>query len=292
LGQEDGVSIRLRWLGYVCFEVVLPNGKVLVTDPYIDYSPTAPISSHDVTGADYIAITHGHFDHITDVGTLVERFNSKIICSHQIAEPLTALFGLDYGNIVKVTAGDEVAFDGLNIEVKRGQHVDILRAMRAGYERLAGESAVSMSGDEVLAAMRSLGARSQTPNTGDMMQRIDEARLGTGEQLNFVFQTSENLRVYVYSSGTYEHLRREVVDAHCNVFMPQLGGIGPKLVADISALSGAEIVIPTHHDGGGAKAMHRAAQRVARHLAAKTKAQVLDIEPGKWYEIGLTASAL
>ena len=284
------MSIKLRWLGYVCFEVVLPDGKVLVIDPYIDYSPTSPIRCQDVTGADYIAITHGHFDHITDIGTLVEKFNSKVICSHQLAEPLTALFAFDFANVVKVTSGDDIVFGDLRIEVKRGQHVNILAAMRAGYERSSGREATGMSGDEVLAAAQSVAAQSQTPETRDMMQRIRDARLGTGEQLNFVFQTSENLRIYVYSSGIYEHLRQEVVDAHCNVFLPQLGGIGPRQVAEVSALSGAEIVIPTHHDGGGAKAMHRAVQRMAKHLAARTKAQVLDIEPGKWYEIGVTAS--
>ena len=286
------MSIKLRWLGYVCFEVVLPDGKVLVIDPYIDYSPTSPIRCQDVTGADYIAITHGHFDHITDIGTLVKRFNSKVICSYQIADPLTALFGLDLGNVVKVTAGDVIVFDDLRIEVKRGQHVNILAAMREGYERSSGRSAAGMSDAEIMAAVRSVAARSQAPETRDMMQRISDVGLGTGEQLNFVFQTSENLRIYVYSSGIYEHLRQAVVDAHCNVFLPQLGGIGPKQVAELSALSGAEVVIPTHHDGGGAKAMHRAAQQVAKHLAARTKAQLLDIEPGKWYEIGLKVSPL
>jgi len=65
------MSIKLRWLGYVCFEIVLPSGKVLVIDPYIDYSPTAPIKCQEVTGANYIAITHGHYDHVTDVRSVI-----------------------------------------------------------------------------------------------------------------------------------------------------------------------------------------------------------------------------
>ena len=286
------MSIKLRWLGYVCFEVLLPDGKVLVTDPHIDCSPTAPIGCQDVTGADYIAITHGHFDHITEVGALVEKFNSKVICSYQIADPLTALFGLDFGNIVKVTAGDAIVFEDLRVEVKRGQHVNILAALREGYERSSGKRAVGMSGDEVLAALQSMATQSQSPELRDMMQRISDVGLGAGEQLNFVFQTSDNLRLYVYSSDAYEHLRQEVADAHCNVFLPQLGGIDPEKVAEVSALSGAEIVIPSHHDGGGAKAMHSMVQEMAKHLAARTNAQLLDIEPGKWYEIGLKASPL
>ena len=85
------MAIKLRWLGWACFEIVLPSGKVLLTDPFIDYSNTAPIKSSELTGADYIALTHTHFDHCTDVGTIVKKFHSKVICSSSIAGPLAEL---------------------------------------------------------------------------------------------------------------------------------------------------------------------------------------------------------
>ena len=69
--------------------------------------------------------------------------------------------------------------------------------------------------------------------------------------MNFVFQTRDNLRFYIYSSGIYEYLRQEVIEAHPNVLFVQLGGLNPEKVADIATLSGAEVIIPTHHDGGG-----------------------------------------
>lgn len=287
------MSIRLRWLGSVCFEVLLPSGKVLIIDPYIDYSPTSPIGCQDVTGADYIAVTHGHFDHITDLGTLVGKFNSKVICSHQITNPLTALFDLDFENLVRVSAGDCIDFDDLRIEVKRGQHINILAALRGAYESSTGKKAVGLSGDEVyLATVQSMASRTQTPELQDMMQRINDARVGSGEQLNYVFQTSENLRIFVFSSRISEHMHQEVAAARCNVFLPQLGGIDPEQAAEVSALSGAEIVIPTHHDNGGKESMHNVAHEMAKHLATRTKAQFLDIELGKWYEIGVKVSPL
>ena len=30
------MQIEMRWLGTACFEMLLPNGKTLVTDPYVD----------------------------------------------------------------------------------------------------------------------------------------------------------------------------------------------------------------------------------------------------------------
>jgi L-ascorbate metabolism protein UlaG (beta-lactamase superfamily) len=76
------VSIKFRWLGTVCFEIVLPSGKVLIIDPYIDYSATAPIKCKDVTGADYIALTHGDFDHVTDVGALQSDMQPPVSRTH------------------------------------------------------------------------------------------------------------------------------------------------------------------------------------------------------------------
>ena len=81
------MGVRFRWLGYVCFEFILPSGKVLVVDPYIDYSPTAPIKCSEVTGADYIALTHGHYDHITDVGQLLHKFHSKVYAARKSPNP-------------------------------------------------------------------------------------------------------------------------------------------------------------------------------------------------------------
>ena len=133
------MTVKLRWLGFACFEIVLPSGKVLVTDPYIDYSSTAPVTCQEVTGADYIALTHGHYDHITDVGTLAQKFGSSVICSHTIAGPLAGLFDLNVDDLIKVTAGDTVTFDDLRIEVMKGQHVDLRKVMAGIYERITGE---------------------------------------------------------------------------------------------------------------------------------------------------------
>ena len=85
----------MRWLGTACFEIVLPSGKTMVLDPYMDDSYTAPIRSDQIEGCDYILITHGHFDHVTDVGKLADRFGPKIFCSDTTANALIAQNGSD-----------------------------------------------------------------------------------------------------------------------------------------------------------------------------------------------------
>ncbi len=285
------MSIKMRWLGYVCFEVVLPSGKVLVIDPFIDYSSTAPIECREITGADYIAVTHGHFDHVTDVGALVKRFGSKVVCSRQVAAPLAKLFDLDPAGIIEVTAGDTVDLDGLRIEVRKGRHIDLRPEMEVMYERVTGQDVDSdMSPAQLWEAVYPVLSRTYSPELREMVDRIRGVGLEGGEQLTFVFGMPGNLRVCVYSSGPYDSLRDEVVGAAANVFLMQLGGVDPQQAAEFAALSGAELVIPTHHDDAGEKNTRALTEAMARHLAAKSSARFLDIVPGRWYEIGVTAT--
>ena len=117
------MSIKFRWLGNVCLEIVLPSNKVLIVDPYLDSSPYSPIKSSDITGADYIAITHGHVDHFADAGPLVRKFNSTVICSRWIANGLAKFINIDPDTMVKVASGDTIVFDDLRVEVKKADHV-------------------------------------------------------------------------------------------------------------------------------------------------------------------------
>jgi L-ascorbate metabolism protein UlaG (beta-lactamase superfamily) len=280
------MGVRFRWLGYVCFEFILPSGKALIVDPYIDYSPTAPIKCSEITGADYIALTHGHYDHVTDVGQLLQKFHSKILCSREIAEPLSRVFPIDLGDLIRVSAGDRVEFKDLSIEVKRGQHINLLPPMRQAYTRLLGKEAdFAWTFKEIQKKIETAMNLVQKPETTAMLEKLDLAGLTGGEQLNFLFQTEENLRLFFYSSGPEEYLRPVAADARAQVLFIQLGGTDLEKMADLAAISGAGLVIPTHHDGNGVESSHRLAGKFADLLANRTKARFMDIEHGKWYEI-------
>ncbi len=259
------MSIKLRWLGWACFEIVLPSGKVLITDPFIDYSNTAPIKADQVTGADYIALTHTHFDHCTDVGMLVKKFDSKVICSSSIAGRLVDFFDFKWTNLVRVRAGDKIVFSDLQVEVKRAEHI---------YMPIKKE-------DEIKATY--------PPPLSRMMPALIHAGLHQMpvrdmEMINFLFQTSDNLRILMFGGVASEYQRNEIAQAKPNIAFFQTGG---PVTAEMAALSGAEVVIPYHHDTHPEET-HKKAQEMAAQLAVKSKAKFLDIEHGKWYEIGVS----
>ncbi|MFC1901066.1 MBL fold metallo-hydrolase [Chloroflexota bacterium] len=284
------MSIKFRWLGNAGFEIVLPSGKVLVVDPYMDDAPNAPFKSSEITGADYIALTHGHFDHCSDVGKLALKFRSRIICNYQIAGPLAELFGLDENRIIKVSAGDTVDFDDIRIEVLRSIHASTSGMIRASYKRLTGEApAPDMPLNEMSKIVRELSPpRESQPD--DIRSQMNAAGIVGGEQLSFIFQTSDNLRIYVYSANPEDYLRKQIAEAKPNVAFIQLTA-RPEQVAEIAALSGAEVIIPTHHDMQGPDARHKSVEEMAASLKEKSSAQVIDTEYGKWYEVGIKISS-
>ena len=291
------MGIRFRWLGFVCYEIVLPSGKVLVTDPYINYSPTAPVECEDVTGADYIAITHGHFDHCSDVGYLAKKFNSIIICSQKIVEPLTKFFDLNPAKVKGVTPGSDLTFDDLKVEIRKAQHVDIEGLTSEAYEAYEAQSGQSLPAGipfhKLLDIFEGLSPRpDRSPAIAEMRNKMFSAGIREGETFNYIFQTSDNMRLYLFSSSHLANMRQQIIDAHPNVSLVQLSGLEPVEAAQIAALSGAELVIPTHHDGKWLGKMQQRAQEMAKHLATMSRAKFLNIDLGKWYEIGVNISGV
>jgi L-ascorbate metabolism protein UlaG (beta-lactamase superfamily) len=78
------MSIELTWLGHGCW--LLATGKhTIIVDPFLDDSPTAPIKSGDVK-ADFILITHGHFDHIADAVKIAKRTGATTVSNFEISQ--------------------------------------------------------------------------------------------------------------------------------------------------------------------------------------------------------------
>jgi L-ascorbate metabolism protein UlaG (beta-lactamase superfamily) len=262
------LGIKLRWLGFACFEIVLPSGKVLITDPFINYSSTSPIKAEEVTGADYIAITHTHFDHCTDLGYLVKKFNSKVICAYQSAGLLAEYFDFKWTNLVRVRAGDSLVFHDLRVEAKRAEHI---------FLPISKEQEINMDFKAPLSEMM----------PAMIYANLHQMPVRDMEMINYVFQTGDNLRILMFGGVTAEYQQHEIAQTRPNVAIVQAGNA--PAIAEFAALSGAEWVIPYHHDSKKEET-HQKAQEIAAQLAARSKARFLDIEAGKWYQIGVCIS--
>jgi L-ascorbate metabolism protein UlaG (beta-lactamase superfamily) len=78
------MSIKITWFGHSTLGLEFGGYKLLV-DPYFTDNPTATISAQDAT-ADFILVTHGHFDHVGDAVAIAKRTGALVISNFEIAE--------------------------------------------------------------------------------------------------------------------------------------------------------------------------------------------------------------
>lgn len=78
------MTMELTWLGHGSWSLRIGRERVLL-DPFLDESPTAPIKAADVE-ADYVLVSHGHFDHVSDVAAIANRTGAGVVANFEIAQ--------------------------------------------------------------------------------------------------------------------------------------------------------------------------------------------------------------
>lgn len=78
------MSIKITWLGHSCFALEADGHRLLI-DPYLDDSPVAPTRA-DAIEADFILLTHGHFDHVTDAPRIAKRTGATVVSNYEVSE--------------------------------------------------------------------------------------------------------------------------------------------------------------------------------------------------------------
>jgi len=61
--------------------------KLIVIDPFVSVELLDYIEGNLLT-VDYIILTHEHYDHISGVNWLKDKFNTKVICNDKCAEAI------------------------------------------------------------------------------------------------------------------------------------------------------------------------------------------------------------
>jgi L-ascorbate metabolism protein UlaG (beta-lactamase superfamily) len=77
--------MKFTYLGHSCFSVVA-GGKTLLFDPFITPNELASAINVDLVKADYIFVSHGHFDHMTDVKRIADRTGAKVLGNWELYE--------------------------------------------------------------------------------------------------------------------------------------------------------------------------------------------------------------
>jgi L-ascorbate metabolism protein UlaG (beta-lactamase superfamily) len=81
------MPVTITWLGHASWQLRTAEHTILI-DPFLDDSPTAPVKAADVA-ADFILVSHGHFDHIADVAKIANRTGATVVSNYEITTWLT-----------------------------------------------------------------------------------------------------------------------------------------------------------------------------------------------------------
>ena len=103
------MSTALTWFGHGTWSIKSGDSTLLL-DPFLDENPSSPVKAEEVE-ADYILVSHGHFDHVSDVAPIAKRTGATVIASFEVAEWFSKnhgvqnTIGMNLGGKVPLTQG-------------------------------------------------------------------------------------------------------------------------------------------------------------------------------------------
>lgn len=264
-------GLKMRWINYAGYEIVLPNGKVVLIDPSLSMNLAEEereqlAEKFYTNGCDYIIISHIHMDHINDIPTLLKKYNPKIFVGATSAYWLMQLYNISRDNIYPVFPNEAYELDGMRLQIFHGKH------------------------------------KFQNPNLKMLPKNEMEQIVGTYgsiEYMDYCLTTKENISIFVSGGGkpelVFQNLDDELKRCRPNILLRQTTSKwSPEEFAHIVDGWHAQIVFPIHQDG-----LARAAgmplkvyfNRVNKELEKiGSYTRVMNADSHKWFTINTTIS--
>lgn len=114
------MSATITWLGHATIRLTLPDERVCLIDPWLAGNPSCPKEHESPARCDVILLTHGHFDHIGDVKTLIARFDPSVVGAVELCAVLEKQIGR--GRFKPMNTGGTQTVDGLRVSLTQAFH--------------------------------------------------------------------------------------------------------------------------------------------------------------------------
>ncbi len=109
----------ITYLGHATFRFVTPGGEQIIIDPFLTDNPQTPDDLKRVGDLDTILITHGHFDHFSDVMPLVGQTGARTVSNFEIFSYLQRE-GVE--NAVPIQKGGTTQVGGIQVTATNAFH--------------------------------------------------------------------------------------------------------------------------------------------------------------------------
>ena len=108
LTKAQNGTTQLTYYGHAAFKLVTPSGKVLLIDPWLT-NPNNPTGEEDLAGlerADFILVTHGHFDHVGNAVAIAKSTGAQLVATDDLRLAVTEYTGFPSSLATPETSGN------------------------------------------------------------------------------------------------------------------------------------------------------------------------------------------
>jgi L-ascorbate metabolism protein UlaG (beta-lactamase superfamily) len=110
---------RITWLGHATVLVQSAKGTNILIDPFIQNNPKYPKNYSLPARIDYILLTHGHGDHISDVVPVAARHDSTVVAIYELADYVTTK---GVANTIGMNLGGTVQLNDVAVTMVEAKH--------------------------------------------------------------------------------------------------------------------------------------------------------------------------
>lgn len=224
--MKTSYGVSLKWLAVTSFEIKC-NNLTVVTDPYITECVGTDLTWEAVENCDIICLGHAHWDHITDIPRLTEKFNPLILCGDQTAMPLAKWLNYTPSRIYPMYPDTELDFNDIKIRALYGRHTNLGQGFNDLCARIE-QNPICIS-DPGIASLQAVGSM---------------------EYRNFLFTLPNGTKILLWGNDpTVEQINM------CKNLKPDIAiiqrSVNPEQLvqkAEFAAAIGCKVLIPHHHD--------------------------------------------
>lgn len=228
------------YLGHSTVRCDLPNGEVMVIDPWVLTNPRCPESLHHFDRLDAILITHAHGDHLGDAVVLAKKYQPKVViatyevCGWLASQGVANCAGMNLGGsqeVLGVRVTQVIAHHTSSIEIGRAE--PIYGGVATGFVvTLPNGFSFYHAGDTALFSDMQLIAELYRPRLAFLP--IGDVYTMDPRQAALACKFLEVREVVPIHWGTFpvltgrpEHLRRELASlgVNCEVVALEPGGV-------------------------------------------------------------------
>ena len=155
-------DVKVKWLGHASFQITSAGGQNLLVDPWIEGNPSCVTPLSEISGIDYILVTHDHFDHVGQTVEIARETGATVVGIVETTGRLQSEMGVPQEQIVNggfgMNIGGTADLGGIKVTMTQAFHSSITGTACGFIIRLEDGKTIYHAGDTgIFSTMATLG---------------------------------------------------------------------------------------------------------------------------------------